>query len=341
MNFSSRYATRTALAYYLLSFPAIALQVLFSLSVTANPQAIVPQVSSLGPSLTSVVELVPWVLLAVSLLAVVRFKPSILVILLSASFLVAASATQGTGFFSSTLTLEETVAIVIAASFMALIGFNYSRATKILSGRKATTLSHGPLGYQLLSSGVELALPFGAAIGLVALVSFVVAGLTVQAKLLPEPVSTLSSLYLATHLGFVFVSILVAGAFIWVMRQFIEPILLYYTINRRDGVLMALDEVKDLTKRVGKEASRKPSAGRWWFGAAVALAVGVMTGAVLVVGSGAMANSFLSVLGLHPVSTLPGESSWDSGAGATLRNLNALVLQGQDAVRTLIRLLWG
>src|SRR5437773_1145458 len=208
---SKKYVSREAITYYALSLPAIALQLFFSSSVAANQGQFTPQVASFGPGITELVQLLPWGLLALSILAVVRFRPSALVTLLTASFFLAAAALGESGFFGTALGLTGSVSLVILATFMALIGFNYARAAKLLGGRPALVEGKGPLGYQLLSTSLELVLPLLAAVALAVGVSAIVTTLTLHTKLLPEPLSTLSSLYVESRFGLVFVSIGVAG----------------------------------------------------------------------------------------------------------------------------------
>ena len=338
---SSRYLSRQAITFYAFSAPAIALQVFFSSSIAANPQTITPQVASFGSGITQVVQLLPWALLAVSIFAVVRFKPSALVVLLTASFFVAATALGDSGPFGSTSALTGTVSLVIAASFAALIGFNYARATKILAGKEAKIESRGPFGYQLFSTSLELVLPLIAVLVLVAIVSGVVATIKVQTLLLPEPLSTLSSLYLKARIGLVLVSLMVAGAMIWVMRQILEPIILYFTITRKDAVTNALGEVEDLTKKVRKQMRSRPTSGRAWLAVAIIAAASVVLLSLQAVGPDWVSNELLSVFGLHGVTHTPAEATLEANAQSSLRGIDAAALGGQNLVRTIIRILWG
>ena len=338
---SSRYLSRQAITYYALSLPAVALQVFFSLSITANPQAITPQVASSGSEIAQVVQLLPWALLAVSIFAVVEFRPSALVALLTASFFVAATALGESGPFGDTFALTGTVSLVIAASFAALIGFNYARATKVLGGKEANIESHGPIGYQILSTSLEVVLPFIAALALAVIVSGIVATIKVQTQLLPEPLSTLSSLYLKARLGLVLVSVLVAGAMIWVMRQILEPIILYFTITYHDAVTLALDEVEDIAKRVRKQLDTRPSSGTAWLGISVIAAVSIVLLSLQSVGPERFSNEVLSILGLHSGTNPPAAGSLEANAENIVRRADVYALQGQDVVRTIIRILWG
>jgi len=338
---SKKFVSREAIIYYGLSLPAIAVQLFFSSSVAANPGQFTPQVASFGPGITELVQLLPWVLLALSVLAVVRFRPSALVTLLTASFFLAAAALGESGFFGTALGLTGSVSLVILASFMALIGFNYARAAKVLGGRPALLESGGPLGYQLLSTSLELVLPLLAALALAVGVSAIVTTLTLQTKLLPEPLSTLSSLYLESRFGLVFVSIGVAGALIWAMRQVLEPIILYFTLTYEDGVKMALNEVEDIAKKLRKQARVRPASGWSWLAVAIVTVISVLSLSLLVVSPEGVWVNLLSIFGLSPVQAAGGPGDLETAARNLVRTINSYVVQGQDIIRSVIRLLWG
>jgi len=337
---SKKYASREAIIYYALSLPAIALQLFFSSSVAANPGQFSPQLASFGVGITELVQLLPWVLLALSILAVVRFRPSALVTLLTASFFLAAAALGESGFSGTALGLTGSVSLVILATFMALIGFNYARAAKLLGGRPALVEGQGPLGYQLLSTSLELVLPLLAAVALAVAVSAIVTTLTLQTKLLPEPLSTLSSLYLESRFGLVFVSIGVAGALIWAMRQVLEPIIMYFTLTYEDAVKMALNEVEDIAKKLRRQARVRPAAGWGWLSVSIVCVVSVSFLSLFVVSPQGLWDNLLSIFGLHGVQS-GGAGDLETTARNFVRIIDSYVVQGQDIIRQIIRLLWG
>src|SRR5439155_4334849 len=177
--------------------------------------------------------------------------------------------------------------------------FNYARAAKVLGGRPALVESGGPLGYQVLSTSLELVLPLLAALALAVAVSAIVTTLTLQTKLLPEPLSTLSSLYLESRFGLVFVSIGVAGALIWAMRQVLEPIILYFTLTYEDGVKMALNEVEDIAKKLRRQARVRPASGRSWFAVSIVCVVSVSSLSLFAVSPQGLLNKLLSIFRLR------------------------------------------
>ena len=151
--------SRQALTYYLLCLPALVSEVLFSLAIASNPQ-LVPQIASFGSEISLAIQIIPWIVTAISIYALISLRPSILIILLTVSFFAAASVTTNMTFFGYPFSLEAAVALVVVSTFTTLVGFNFSRGAKLLGGRKLVTKSSGPIGYQVLSLGIELVLPF-------------------------------------------------------------------------------------------------------------------------------------------------------------------------------------
>jgi hypothetical protein len=338
---ASRYTTRQALIYYLLSIPAIVLELVFSLAIASNPQEVLPQVAAYGSTLSLFVQIVPWAVLLLSAYAIVSFRPSTLIVLLTVSFFISATVTTGMNFFGYTIALPQAVSLVIISTFTALVGFSYSRGAKILKGRELRTESGGPVGYQVLSIGVEVVLPLLAALGLVLFVGAVVAAIKAQAALLPQPLSTLSSLYLQSQAGLVFTTILIAGATIWVLRQMVEPIIVYYTINAGDGVKILLSDIDDITKKVwqGSKVSFRGSALWLFLGVfSIAAALVYLEGSL---GTQAIYNGLLAILGQQKPATTPFELAFQQSVKDTMIRTDELVLRAEDFIRTIIQLLWG
>ena len=75
----------------------------------------------------------------------------------------------------------------------------------IRAGVSMDQLAAAVLGKDTPLTSLELVLPLLAALALAVAVSAIVTTLTLQTKLLPEPLSTLSSLYLESRFGLVFV----------------------------------------------------------------------------------------------------------------------------------------
>ena len=144
----SRYATRESLIYYALVLPALIAEAVFSIAIVSTPGDLLTQAAPGGGAVAAGVQLLPWALLATSVYAIFSFRPSLLVTLLIASFFVAASVANGIAFLGVQLNLEDTVLMVVVATFLALAGFNYARGVKLLGGRRPDVTSSGPARIQ-------------------------------------------------------------------------------------------------------------------------------------------------------------------------------------------------
>jgi hypothetical protein len=337
----SKYATKGALIYYALVLPAIVAETVFSTAVASAPGGLVTQASSIGSYLDVLVPVLPWVILAASLYAIASFRPSVLVILLIASFFLASSLASGITILGATLDLGASVVLVIAATFLALAGFNYARGLKLLGGRLPNVESSGPLGYNVLGIALESAVPLGISLALVVLVEVVVGSLTVQAAHLPQPLSALASLYLQTRIGLVFTTLLVAGAAIWVLRQFIEPVILHFTLSAADARKELLLEIEPTTKTVKRIARYRPSGGLAWGILTVAYCAAIIAALAFVLPRGQFSRDLLAVLNLQAPSPSPTELLIQSSSQNGVARINILFAQSQDAIRAIIRLLWG
>jgi hypothetical protein len=337
----SRYATKGAMVYYALVLPAIAVEVVFSVAIASTPGDLLAQAGSNGGWVAAALRLLPLALLVGSVYAVFSFRPSLLVALLVVSFFIAASVANGIAFLGVPLDLGAAVILVVAATFLALAGFNYSRGVKLLAGRRPDVSSYGPLGYNLLGIAIDLAVPLAAALVLVFLVETVVGGLGAQAARLPPPLSELASLYLQTRIGLVFATLFVAGAAIWVMRQFLEPLILHLTLNAADAKKELLAEIEPTTKAVRKVAHYRPSGGLAWGLLTVAYCAGLVAALAIFLPRGQFSRDLLASLSLHPPSPTPLEVLFQSTVQNTLVRVNILFAQSQDYIREIIRLLWG
>jgi hypothetical protein len=337
----SKYLTRSALTYYALALPAIIAQLIFSISLASNSGSLVPQVASLGGTVSATILLLPWLFLIVSAYAVFSFRPSTLVTMLAFSFLIVATATSSASFLGAQLDLADLVLLVIAASFLALAGFNYARGAKLLAGRRLDVRSAGPRPYQAMGIGLEIGTPLLAVFVLVALVQAVVGAVNVQAALLPQPLSTLASLYLQSRFGIVFATLFVAGATIWVLRQLLEPALLYFTLTAADAKKELLGEIEPTTKSVKKIARYRPSGGLAWGLLAVVYCGGLIAALALFLPRDQLLRDLLAPLSLKPPPHTSVEVLIQSSIQSGLVRVDIAFAQSQDYIRTIIRLLWG
>jgi hypothetical protein len=336
----SKYATKDALIYYSLSLPAIVAEAIFSVAITSSPGVLASQGAPYG-ALVTLVRFLPWLFLLASVYAVFVFRPSILVSLLVASFFIAASVSSTITFVGARFDLADVVFLVIAASFLALAGFSYARSVKLLGGRQVKLTSSGPMGYQVLGIALESVLPLVAALALVALVEAVVGVLGVQAALLPQPLSSLASLYLETRVGLVFTTLLVAGATIWVLRQVLEPIILHFTLTVDDAKKELLSEIEPTTKMVRKFVRYRPSRGLAWGVLGLAYCIGMVGAMAAFLPHQEFYNGLAGVFDPRAASPSPAEQfSLRSFENLTVR-ADIAFAQVEDYIRAIIRLLWG
>ena len=203
------------------------------------------------------------------------------------------------------------------------------------------TKSSGPIGYQVLSLGIELVLPLLAALGLVLFVSTFFNAMKAQALLLPQPLSTLTSLYLGTIWGFALTTILVAGVTIWVLRQVVEPIVLYYSITSNDAKKLALEEISDITKKLNKESRKSPLGLRWIIPAALIslLALGYLE---ISLGFGNLSSAFWQAVTFHKVTAASSvEAAFENSANKLVVQIDQTVVQAENFLRALFTFLWG
>jgi hypothetical protein len=337
----SRYASREAVVYYALVAPAIVTQTVFAAALASNPAGLVPQITEYGPLLPFAVQALPLLLLLLSVYAVLSFRPSVLVTLLVASFFVSTSASAQVELLGAPLNLGEAVAVVVLASFMALIGFSYARGLKLLGGRELRAESAGPPVYQALGLLLDFGFPIAASIALVAVVEAAVGAFGVQAARLPEPLSTLATLYVQTRVGLVFTTLLVAGAMIWILRQFVEPAILYFTLTYQDGVKELLSEVAPTTKKVAKLASYRATGGLSWGVLGVFYCIGIAVAVAVFLPPGETLRDLQSVFNLKPPAPSPLELALQRTLQNAVIRADILVQEGQDFARSLINLLWG
>lgn len=337
----SKYASSGAMVYYGLVLPAVLLEVIFSVAVASTPGDLVTRAGSYGGVILAAAELLPLVVLSLSAWAVFTFRPSILVTLLVACFFLAVSVTNGITILAFSLDLGDAVVLVVAATFLALAGFSYARGIVLLGGRRADVKSSGPLGYSVLGVALDTAVPIVSALALVLVVEGVVAALNVQATHLPQPLSTLATLYLQTRIGVVFTTLFVAGAAIWVMRQFIEPVILHFTLSASDARRELLSEIEPTTKSVRKVARYRPSPGFAWAFLTIAYCLGIFAALAIFVPRAELYHDLVATIDLHPPAPSPLERLLESSFQSAIVWANIHYAQSQDYLRDIIRLLWG
>ena len=336
-----KYASKEALVYYGLVAPAILTQTIFSVAIASNPAGLIPQIAQYGALAPLAVQAVPLVLLLLSFYAVVAFRPSFLVTLLVASFFVSTSAAAQVSLGGIPLNLGEAVSIVVLSSFLALIGFSYARGLKLRGGRELRAGSAGPMGFRVLGLLLDFGFPAAASVALVAVVEAAVGAFSAQAAKLPEPLSTLTSLYMQTRIGLVFTTLVVAGAIIWILRQVVEPGILYFTLTRQDGIKELHDEITPTTKKVRKLMSYRATGGLAWGALGVFYCTGVAIAIVMLLPPSEAYRNLEAVFNLRAPAPAPFELGFQRAAQQALIKADILIAQGQDLANTIFHLLWG
>ena len=333
------YLTRDAFAYYALVFPALALSIVFSLAIATT--GLVTNATGLGGLVSTLGEALPFVVLLGGAYAVFTFRPSLLVTMLVGTFFVGVSVSNGIQVLGTSLDLPDTVVLVIAATFLALVGFNYARGLKLLAGRRPDVVSSGPPLYNLLGVALESAVPLGAALGLILIVEAIVAALGAQAGSLPQPLSSLAEIYIQTRIGLVFTTLFVAGAVIWVLRQFVEPVVLHFTLTRADAKKELLAEIEPTLKSVRKVSRYRPTRGIPWGALTIAYSSAIAIAIIAFSPGSQTVRDLVSTLTLQPPTPTPTETLLQSAFQDGIVKADILFAQSQDYVRQLIKLLWG
>jgi len=326
--FFGLYSSRQALIYFMLSAPALVLEFVFATGLILNLGGVV---ASVGGDLALLVGIVPWAVLIVAIFAFLRFRPSLLVATLAFSFFLYAVTASQTGILGTQGGFGLSAGLVAVGVFCALIGFSYSRGASLRAGRDLRVESQGPIGFQVLGTSLDFGMPLFITLGVIVLVSAIVGAANSEVHVLPEPLSTISSLYLSTRMGLASVVILVAGLAIWTTREFLEPVILYYTLTYDEAVDQALGEVDDVRKGIIREGKVR------WIPLLTVSEIALVAVIVLsahFIGTGTLLSEAKSVLSFQASSPSPNETN-------LLVRADQLEAQIQYILNTIFRMLWG
>src|SRR2546428_623227 len=257
-----------------------------------------------------------------------------MVILLTLSFFVSTTMSQNLDYYSAVA--------VIASSFGCLIGFNYARKVRVLSGHVPRLRSSKPmLMSRLATISFDLALPFLVAVGRVATVAYVISLLTAETQILPEPLATLGSLYLQTHVYSVLTIVTVAGVTVWSIRNLIEPFLMWYTLKPEDAISEAQSTLAYDLAMIHWHASKRPRQGRKWIAGSLFVDFIVSMYLLILYGTEEISNGLLSCVWLAKhESNRPGVLL-EGLAKSRVRQANGLAKSFQVIIQEIIKILWG
>ena len=234
------YTNRNIVAYLALSVPALLLQVFFILALLKIPAISFPGVFHYA---NLAIQFAPWIVLAVSIYAVVMFRPSLLLTLLVLSYFISSifsgsASLSAAGYFLST---GDIAALVVAASFCSLISFGFSRAARIEKA-PARVHSSGPIAYQSVGVFLEIVFPALVAVGLVLATLRIDGALRAETLLFPSPLNTIFAEFVVSPV----IVLITAALTLTLVKDLVEPWILYYTINKEDAIKYIEKDVKQM-----------------------------------------------------------------------------------------------
>lgn len=316
------YTSRSMAPYLVLSSPAVALEVLFAATIATSP-------TLAGLGFAPVVQAIPWVVAAASVFAILTFRSSLLLTLLVFGYFLEAVVAQSASFsvMGASFTPGTGAALVVISVFLALMAFGFARSARIQAGRRAEMKSSGSVLFQVLGVSLDFAVPALLAVILV-LVTDEVFG-TVKSTLgsLPPPLSQVFTSGLSSPFAAVAVTLIVAGVTLWVVRELVEPLVLYYSITKKD----AIDILQGDLKEVAKSIELKHRTNR----------KGVL-GTVLVIGAigGVLYYWFGLTETLQQLPTLWG-AQHPVSYPSFIAEADALYRQAETYIQSAVNLLWG
>ncbi len=337
-NRVAMFLTREGATYLFLTLPALMVQVTYSLAIYSTAPL---DVSGIPPPFTLIpfdliIRLIGVYALIVALVSTVLFRPTLTMLTLGASY------------FTITL-LPYTPAteplILLMPIFLLMISFSYGRTAQTVAGRKPIVSSTGPFHLKILSVSLSWVLPVAAAVALVAAASIIAGYAQSESTILPYPLNDLVRLYLQTRVGFVLLATAAAGVLLWVIREFLEPAILYYSLDGAGARQMLMEEYNDeqtrlekrfLKRKIGSPIQLKAPSKRWIITGAVLASLLLMlfgpTPSMMVEKSGLASN--LVPRGLDEAMLLKMVS-------AGTHYVDSKMLQVENLIRYFISLLWG
>jgi hypothetical protein len=318
------------LAYLLLSLPAVLLEVVFSASI-ASSEGVAALGRLLGPFsqvLVLVLTIIPWAFAAVSVYAVLFFRSSLVLTLLVVNYFVL-SLVQGSAAAPGLLSLspEASAGAVVASTFLALMAFSFSRAARIRGANPPVITTRGSPLFKAVGLSLDFAVPAVLAAALVAATVEIFGGVKGALESLPPPLSGIFTSSITSPIAAVGLTLLVAGILMWLVKELIEPWVMYYSITREDAVKLLTEDLKKVSKQA-ESVNRRNYRGT---ALTVALVGVIMAFLVAYFGPGAVLRDAPSLFGGHQPTSY----------GQFVARANALYDQVQNDIVSVARLLWG
>ena len=330
----------SAITYYFLMGPSLIATLILTILYYANldemitaVQGSIPFAAILDPVPTLLALIIPGLAVLVCFYALLSFRPAVAITSLTLFYLIVVSVTSIVDGFLA--------AFIVISAFTCLIGFNYSREVKVRAGRKTMITSTGPGKYVFATYGFDILLPIIVMLGTIGIIAYVMDVIQMQVNILPEPLGALGSLYLQSRLYLMLTTLSIAGAIVWMIRQFFEPILLRFTLTVKDAREYLMDHLsRDLGNIYWLRTWRPTLNPRRIVYVDVLLGVFIMI-VILTLGSG-QGDELLKVLGLASPQQ-PNLTGYyiDVDAKLIVRFWDQAIIVFQDVLRKIMKILWG
>lgn len=326
----SAYASRSMAGYVILSLPAILLEVAFSVSIASSPgiSGIAQRLGGIGSVVGIVLSLVPWLFVVASAVAVLYFRSSLVLTLLVGSYFVL-SVVEGSAAAAGPLSLtpEVSAAAVVIATFLALMAFSFARAAKLRGSTPPIIRTKGSALFRAIGLSLDFAVPAVIAVILVVVTIEMFSPVKDALTSLPPPLSGVFSSSISGPIAAVGITLLVAGIILWLVRELIEPWVMYYSITRQDAVKLLEEDLSRLSKKA-ETVHRRNIRGTFLTAVVILAIAGVL---YLYFGTGAVLRDLPSLYGAHQPGTYT----------PFVQQTNAYYRQVQGDINAIARLLWG
>lgn len=329
----------TAITYYLFAAPAIVAIILlagtylFNLdTVISAANNVIPPLEILRETATTIALILPGLAIVSCFYGLLTFRPTSVVATVTVFYLVLTSIIGTVDFYYAVL--------VVGSCFTTLIGFNFSRAYKIQGHRRVISESQGPRKYQLVTLGFDILLPIGIVLCTIVLIVFMISVIKAQVNILPSPLGTLGTLYLESHLYLMLTTLTVAGAMVWILRQFFEPVLLRVTLTRQDAHQYALWELQSDMRRDYWHSVWRPRSGMRSLRLRMVILGSLIIIVILLIGP-AGPSELLKIFGMAS----PGRDSFgytiNYNTKLVVRTFDHAVFWFEGILKILFKILWG
>lgn len=323
--------------YYVFASPATLVGIFFSVSLLTNRSSVIYsfEVPLIGVAVATALEFFILGLISFSL---IRRKVSILSILPILSFFLY-MAGYGMQVRVPPLTVALTMSVVLISTFCALASFKYSRASMLSKQGKVILRRDGPAGYAILNHMLDYVFPVTLVVLLAVTVAWLMGIIRQGLTKIPGPLSSLGAEYISTNIGQATFGVIILGAVLWISKQFVEPILLNYSLSKSQALDLLLSE-DDMYQKMRSKKELKLVSLRGWvllslFTLALAIGVTVYLG-----GLEYTVSSLRSIFAGSSTTTNFDKLIHDD-FNSIGDSITRFVIQGENLIRILFRILFG